>query len=106
MEQRIWFRKKWLRQSAVIEAPGLLKISSASLHERLEYNLTGASAVFVQDSNSDETDQHPLIQIKLDPKLQIQSVPFMTFRLLSAEDIPPWVEAFSRQYAIFLCIKY
>jgi hypothetical protein len=102
MEQRIWLRRKWLRQSALIDASGVLKITSASVYERLEYSLHGAVAVLFDgndvDPNIDEGEaQQPMFQIKLDPKLQIDNNMILTFRLISSDDIRPWVHALNRQ---------
>jgi hypothetical protein len=74
MEQRIWLRKKWLRQSALIETSGILKISSAAVYQRLEYSLHGAVAVLFDGIDVDPQREEgetlkPLFQVKLDPSL-------------------------------------
>ena len=102
MEQRIWLRRKWLRQSALIDASGILKISSAAVYQRLEYSLHGAVAVLfdgndVEPQSEEGETQQPMFQIKLDPKLQIDNNMILTFRLISSDDIRPWVHALNRQ---------
>jgi hypothetical protein len=111
MEQRIWLRRKWLRQSALIDASGILKISSAAVYQRLEYSLHGAVAVLFDgndvDPQSEEGEtQQPLFQIKLDPKLQLDDNTILTFRLISSNDIRPWVRALNRQVMIPLCQRF
>ena len=101
VEQRIWLRRQWRRQIAVIEAPGLLKISSSSVYDKLEYSLSGAVAV-LQDGcqSNDGITQPPMFHIKLDPSAQAEGVAVISFRLISVNDIMPWLEALSR-HALF-----
>jgi hypothetical protein len=108
LEQRIWLRRKWLRQSALIDASGILKITSANVYEKLEYSLHGAVAVLFDgidvDPNSEEgATKQPMFQIKLDPKLQIDDNTILTFRLTSSDDIRPWIHALNRQVMISSC---
>ncbi len=42
MEQRVWLRLKWIRQFAMINLEGPLKISSRLLYANHEYLLAGA----------------------------------------------------------------
>ena len=106
LEQRIWMRRKWTRQTARLDACGLLKISSASIYEKLEYNLRGATAVFMDGDRIDiGTGQQPNVQITLDPRLQIDNVAVLSFRLISMDDLALWAVELSRQSEhIFVCV--
>ena len=74
----------------------MLKISSASVYEKLEYCLCGATAVLIVGDQSDDGSQQPTIEIKLDPSTQIEHITVLSFRLLSMDDISSWVAALSR----------
>ena len=93
VEERVWFRKKWVRQSAMISASGILKISSPSIHGKLQYELNGARAVLIHPA--DGQPKPPLIRIKLDPRLQTEAAEGVSFRLVSTDDIEPWASALS-----------
>ena len=84
----------------------MLKISSASIYEKLEYNLRGATAVFMDGDRIDiGTGQQPNVQITLDPRLQIDNVAVLSFRLISMDDLALWAVELSRQSEhIFVCV--
>ena len=105
IEQRIWLRRKWIKQTALINHCGILRISSASSYEKLEYSLDGANAVLLDDNIlQDGAGHQPIFQIQLDPNQQIDNVTSLTFRLLSSEDIRQWVAALSRcELLLFGC---
>jgi hypothetical protein len=96
LEQRVWLRRKWVRQSARIDETGILKVSSTYVHEKLEYNLCGAIAVFLTGDLAHKGDGQPILQIKLNPKFQFVNTPILSFRLLSTDDIGLWAAALSR----------
>ena len=97
MEQRVWFRLKWVRQTAMIDSHGLLNISSSSRYDKLQYSLFGAKAVLIDaDTRSNGTEEPPTIQVFLDPRKQIDGAAIVTFRLASSADVGPWVLALSR----------
>ena len=97
VEQRVWLRLKWVRQYAAIDPSGFLRISTSSVHEKLQYNLTGARAVLCDaDVWSNSKGQLPTIQIRLDPTKQEDGSTVVNFRLPSTSDIGPWLQALSR----------
>jgi hypothetical protein len=97
IERRVWLRNKWIRQYAVIEASGMLMISSSVCYDKNLYRVNGGHAILI-DSAPDENEAHtqPRIQIKLDPSLQMEGGGNVTFRLTSAEDVSPWIHALGR----------
>jgi hypothetical protein len=97
IERRVWFRTKWIRQYAVIEASGMLMISSSVCYDKNLYRVNGGHAILI-DSAEDEEDAQilPSIQIKLDPSLQMEGGSSVTFRLTSTEDVSSWIHALSR----------
>jgi hypothetical protein len=96
LEQRVWLRRKWVRQTARIDETGILKVSSTYVHEKIEYNLCGAIAVFLTGDLAQNGGGQPVLQIKLNPKFQFVNIPILSFRLLSTDDIGPWAAALSR----------
>ncbi len=94
-EQRIWLRRKWTRQLAMVETSGLLMISSPSRYDKREYCLTGAQALLVEKGQIEDTHA-PLIRIALDPSLQLDGAACITFRLTSAADAAPWITTLTR----------
>ncbi len=103
MEQRIWLRQKWTRKVAMLDGTGLLKVSSSSIYDKLQYYLSGGQAVIIDEDPADNGERRPpRIQIKLDPTVQLESLEggsAVIFRLLSEEDIGPWIQALSRSCA-------
>ena len=97
IERRIWLRNKWIRQYAIIEASGMLMISSSVCYDKNLYRVNGGHAILI-DSTADDEAAHipPRIQIKLDPSLQMEGGGSVTFRLTSTEDLSPWIYALSR----------
>ena len=99
MEQRVWLRHKWIRKVAMLDNSGVLNISSSSVYDKLQYCLAGGQAVLIEDGPSENGFQpHPSFQIKLDPTLQFDSLEgtsILTFRLVSADDVGPWIRALS-----------
>ncbi len=105
LEQRVWLRRKWVRQIARIDETGILQVSSTYVHEKLEYNLSGAIAVFLTGDLAHKGDGQPILQIKLNPKFQFVNTPILSFRLLSTDDIGLWAAALSR-YVFFCCCGF
>ena len=99
MEQRVWLRQKWTRKVAMLDGSGVLKISSSSVYDKLQYSLAGGQAVLIEENPSENGHRPPpRFQIKLDPSLQLDSLEgtsILTFRLLSADDVVPWIRALS-----------
>ena len=96
MEQRIWLRQKWTRQFAMVDASGMLIISSPSRYDRQKYFLSGARAFFIDKGAIEIDDAAPLICIVLSPSLQLDGATRVAFRLTSAADAAPWMAALSR----------
>ena len=100
MEQRVWMRQKWIRKVAMLDSSGILKISSSSVYDKLQYCLTGGQAVLIEDGPSSKNGNQPppRFQIRLDPSLQFDSLEgssVLIFRLISADDVGPWIRALS-----------
>jgi hypothetical protein len=96
IERRVWLRQKWTRQYAIIEASGVLMISSSVCYDKNLYRVNGGHAILIESSEVEEDRIPPSIQIKLDPSLQMEEGSSVTFRLFSAEDVSPWIHALSR----------
>ena len=102
MEQRVWMRQKWTRKVAMLDSSGILKISSSSVYDKLQYCISGGQAVLIEEFASDSAQNGqlppPRFQIKLDPSLQLDSLEgksALVFRLVSADDLAPWIRALS-----------
>jgi hypothetical protein len=102
MEQRVWLRRKWTRRIAMLDGSGVLKISSSFVYDKLQYSLVGGLAVLIEDSGDRPSKNGhkppPRFQIRLDPSLQFDSLEgtsILTFRLVSADDVGPWIRALS-----------
>ena len=96
-EQRIWLRRKWTPQIAVIETSGMLMISSPSRYDKREYLLAGAQALLIdREATNAAAPLAPLVCIALNPSLQPDGTARVAFRLAAAADAVPWIAALSR----------
>ena len=81
----------------MIDTHGYLTISSSSVYEKLQHNLSGAKAVLIDaDALPVGTEQLPTIQVFLDPSKQMDGTAIVTFRLSSSADLEPWINALNR----------
>ena len=95
MEEHIWMRLKWTRQFAMIDASGMIRISSSSAYAKLAYNLRGAQAVVIQ--TDDEVANHVVIAIKMHPDFSLsEGNTKLTFRLIALEEVGTWVRTLGR----------
>lgn len=79
----------------MIDSTGLLKISSSSVYDKLQYRLIGAQAVIVDStlSTHDGVTTPATIQIRLDPRLQLEGTLAVVFRLATRQDDELWSNA-------------
>jgi hypothetical protein len=81
----------------MIDADGLLKISSSSVYDKLQYKLSGSQAVVIDNvaREDDDAEEAAMVQIKLDPRLQLEGAMAVVFRLPKKEDRDAWISVLS-----------